>query len=228
MEAEIRLIGFAKSFIVYKRVLRPMSSYDPYVLVSDTDGNSIGELIFTTEDYRYGSSNPPQVICEVDEGGSYLDYSVINIGGKVEPDLEWGFAFMLEDISIDPRFFAGIMVVLRVYFHDTEDGSFTCVDQGQLPILKVLLVKEDWTIVDSRTFLYWELASIENTWPPSAAMTTLTISLFIPDYVRDRVYLAIAVLDPFRRGFGTGQQEGRDDLDLTLAIEIIGISTFAR
>jgi len=82
--------------------------------------------------------------------------------------------------------------------------------------------------VDSRTFLYWELASVENTWPPSTAMTTLTVSLFIPNDIGERVYLAIAVLDPFRGGPGTGQDRGRNDLDLTLAIEIIGISTFAR
>jgi len=152
----------------------------------------------------------------------------VKVDGRVEPDTEWGFAFMIKDVSIDPRLFAGAMVVLRVYFHDTEMGSFTCVDQGQLPILRVLLVRSDWSIVDSRTFLYWELASVENTWPPSTAMTTLTVSLFIPNDIGERVYLAIAVLDPFRGGPGTGQEMGRNDLDLTLAIEIIGISTFAR
>jgi hypothetical protein len=59
-------------------------------------------------------------------------------------------------------------------------------------------------------------------------MTTLTVSLFIPNDIGEKVYLAIAVLDPFRGGPGTGQDGGRNDLDLTLAVEIIGISTFAR
>jgi len=227
--AEVRLKGLATSFTVYRQDFsRSMSSYDPYIIVVDVDGNGVGELIFTTEDYYYGSSNPPQVICSVDEDSKFLDYSVVKVDGRVEPDTEWGFAFMIKDVSIDPRLFAGVMVVLRVYFHDTEMGSFTCVDQGQLPILKVLLVRSDWSIVDSRTFLYWELASVENTWPPSTAMTTLTVSLFIPNDIGERVYLAIAVLDPFRGGPGTGQEMGRNDLDLTLAIEIIGISTFAR
>jgi len=227
--AEIRLKGLAKSFTVYRQDLsRSMSSYDPYIIVADVDGNGLGELIFTTEDYYYGSFNPPQVMCEVDEGGRYLDYSVIKVDGGVEPDTEWGFAFMIKDVSIDPKLFAGAMVVLRVYFHDTEMGSFSCVDQGQLPILKVMLVKKDWSVVDSRTFLYWELASVENTWPPTASMTTLTVSLFIPNDIGERVYLAIAVLDPFREGPGTGHEAGRNDLDLTLAIEIIGISTFSR
>jgi hypothetical protein len=227
--AEVRLKGLATSFTVYRQDFsRSMSSYDPYIIVADTDGNGVGELIFTTEDYYYGSSNPPQVICDVDEGSNFLDYSVVKVDDRVEPDTEWGFAFMIKDVSIDPRLFAGVMVVLRVYFHDTEMGSFTCVDQGQLPILRVLLVRSDWSIVDSRTFLYWELASVENTWPPSTAMTTLTVSLFIPNDIGERVYLAIAVLDPFRGGPGTGQERGRNDLDLTLPIEIIGISTFAR
>ena len=227
--AEIRLKGLAKSFTVYRQDLsRSMSSYDPYIIVADVDGNGLGELIFTTEDYYYGSFNPPQVMCEVDEGGRYLDYSVIKVDGGVEPDTEWGFAFMIKDVSIDPKLFAGAMVVLRVYFHDTEMGSFSCVDQGQLPILKVMLVKRDWSVVDSRTFLYWELASVENTWPPTASMTTLTVSLLIPSDIGERVYLAIAVLDPFREGPGTGHEAGRNDLDLTLAIEIIGISTFSR
>jgi len=187
--AEIRLKGLATSFTVYRQDFsRSMSSYDPYIIVADTDGNGVGELVFTTEDYYYGSSNPPQVICSVDEDGKFLDYSVVKVDSGVEPDTEWGFAFMIKDVSIDPRLFAGVMVVLKVYFHDTEMGSFTCVDQGQLPILKVLLVRSDWSVLDSRTFLYWELASVENTWPPSTAMTTLTVSLFIPITIHPQRY----------------------------------------
>lgn len=135
--AEIRLKGLATSFTVYRQDFsRSMSSYDPYIIVVDVDGNGVGELIFTTEDYYYGSSNPPQVICDVDEGGRFLDYSVVKVDGRVEPDTEWGFAFMIKDVSIDPRLFAGVMVVLRVYFHSSnKEGKHKTHINGKLELL---------------------------------------------------------------------------------------------
>jgi len=220
-EAWIKLVGTAENIKVFKQDFsRSMSSYDPYIIVADTDGNGVAELIFTTEDYNYGAYNPPQARCFVDErGGSreYLDYSVAGD----QPDREWGFAFMLRDVSVDPALFSGVLVVLKIYFHDTEGGDFNCVDEAQLPILKVMLVKDDWSIVDSKTFLYWELAPLEDTWLPTRGTVTLTLSLFIPPNVRDRVYLAVAILDPYN-------DSGKNDVDFTLAIELLGLSTYAR
>jgi len=128
---------------------------------------------------------------------------------------------MMRDVSVDPALFSGVLVVLKIYFHDTEGGDFNCVDEAQLPILKVMLVKDDWSIVDSKTFLYWELAPLEDTWLPTRGTVTLTLSLFIPPNIRDRVYLAVAILDPYNGS-------GRNDVDFTLAIELLGLSTYAR
>lgn len=231
-EAWIRLVGVADNVKVYKQDSSlSMSSYDPYVFVADTDGNGVGEFIFTTEDYNYGTYNPPDVQCFIDEGGQrdgrsnrglYLDHSVVKVNNVIVDDREWGFAFMLKDVSLDPSMFSGVMVVLKVYFHDTEGGDFNCVDWAQLPILKVMLVKDDWTVVDSKSFLYWELAPLEDTWHPTRGTVTLTLSLFIPPNVRERVYLAIAVIDPYNGS------NGRNDVDFTLAIELLGISTYGR
>ncbi|MEM1938283.1 MAG: hypothetical protein QXI24_00540 [Acidilobaceae archaeon] len=225
--SKIDLKGSAESIKVFERTPSNsrISSYDPFVIVADTDGNGVGELIFSTEDYNYGSYNPPQVQCFVDEDGGklgvFLDYSAIISSNQIIRDTEWGFAFKLRNVKLDPKIYAGMQVFLRIYFHDSEGGDFFCTDEVQLPLLRVMAIREDWSIVDSKDVLYFELASLEDTWPPKKGYTSISLALFIPPGETREVYLAIAIIDPY---YGVG----RNDLDFTIAIEILGITVYSR
>lgn len=220
--ATLTVVGSYESIEVYGRRSSntpALSSYSPYILLADTDGNRMGELILISEDYAPGIVNPPQVQCSSDEADRYLDYSGVRRGASIKVDGEWGFAFRINEPQINPAIASSIVVSLKVYFHDTEMGGILCVSNPYSGILRVMLVDSNWNIISSREYLYFELATYKNTWPPNKGFTTITTQLFIPPGTRGPLYVAIAVTDPYNG-------RTRDDLDLTIAIETIGITLY--
>ncbi|MDM7276020.1 MAG: hypothetical protein P3X22_007920 [Thermoprotei archaeon] len=222
VKASLTLVGSYENIEVYRRAgsLTPtLSSYAPFILLADTDGNGVGELILVTEDYAPGTYNPPQVQCSADEGDSYLDYSGVRKTLGIEVDREWGFAFKLNNPQINPAIASSVVVSLKVYFHDTEMGGMLCVSNPYSGILRIMLVDSNWNIVSSREYLYFELATYKSTWPPNKGFTTITTQLFIPPGTKGPLYVAIAITDPY-----SGRK--KDDLDITIAIETIGITLY--
>ncbi len=222
--ASLTLAGSYESIEVYKRKRNDsptptLSSYAPFILLADTDGNGVGELILITEDYAPGTVNPPQVQCSADEEDRYLDYSGVRKTLGVEVDKDWGFAFRLNDPQINPAMASSVVVSLKVYFHDTEMGGVLCVSNPYSGILRVMLVDNNWNIISSREYLYFELATYKSTWPPNKGFTTITTQLFIPPGTRGPLYIAIAMTDPYNGRV-------RDDPDITIAVETIGIMLY--
>lgn len=226
----IRIVGVAEKYVVYRLQAtssgQVMSSYEPFVFVADTDGNGYGEVIIITEDYVWGTVNPPDVKCSVDEGGSILAYSAFISGGRITYN-PWhplgGFTFRLKGVVLDPRKVIGVYVMARVYYHDTELGGIGDCVITPYPILRFLLVDDNWNVLAFKDVTYNELVALasENTWPPNRQYVFVSATLAVPVTDAQRLYVAVSLIDPFRG-------VGRDDLDLTLGVEIIGVIPYVR
>lgn len=231
IEGSLEVEGEAERCVFYKLIkasTATLSSYEPFIFVADTDGNGYGEVMLVTEDFKWGSVAPAESEqkCKVDEGGEVLAYSAFISGGKVTYD-PWnplgGFTFRLKDVVLDPKRVISVYVMVRVFYHDTEVGGLGECILMPYPIMRIMLVDENWNVLTSRDVTYSELVALasESTWPPNRQYVVLSATLAVPVTEAKRAYVAISLLDPFG---GTG----RDDLDLTIGVEIIGVIPYAR
>lgn len=227
----IQLAGRAESVKFFERVQtweNRISSYDPFVMIADIGGNGLAELIFSTEDRRFQPHSRWQRDCYPDEEGTHFDHSARVTSGGIGPDHEWGFTFAIGEEVIDPSVHAGVQITFRMYFRDTEDEDLYCTDMGHLPILKVMLVTSDWRVVSSRSIYYWELAPLENTWPPTRDFFPFYVTLFVPPIASDNLYVAISLIDPFYHNRNTERFGEMNDLDLTIALELVSLTAIER
>jgi len=219
------------------------SSYEPYLLIADVDGNGVPELIFTDEDVSYGirtkirtrggemyvcsrndrSFLPPSRWKSDDE---HVKYYLLDVSTRP-------FRFYLKGYPIDPEKHGGVMISLRLYFHDNEDCEQKCVFESGLPILGLYLVDpgedgeldtQDDKIVVSSEYTYEYLTGFEETYPLSQCYVTLTATLAVPENVTaNKLYVAIGFNDPYKY-----RSNGLDDVDITLALELLGITLLPR
>ncbi|MCS7107639.1 MAG: hypothetical protein NZ902_06025 [Acidilobaceae archaeon] len=216
IQSYVDLVGKARSIKLFELTAassNQISSYDPFIVIGDTDGNGKGEIIFVGEDIYdiYGRSGS----CTIDD--KYYDHSALRTSTRIEADREWGFALLLRQDPLHSSRHVGVFAAVRLYFHDIEPKDLDCVDATGLPILRLMLVTQDWRVVDSRSIYYWELASIEDTWPPQRDFATYHISLFVPPGFSEPLYVALAIVDPF-------SWIGRNDVEFTLALELVSLT----
>ncbi|MEM0340505.1 MAG: hypothetical protein QXF18_03045 [Acidilobaceae archaeon] len=237
VEGSLEVKGDAERCFIYKlnKVSSiTLNSYEPFLFIADTDGNGYGEVILVTEDFRWGSVHPAASdrACGIDEGGevnpsqAILAYSAFISGGRVTYNpwnLLGGFTFRLKEVILDPRRVISVYVLVRVFYHDTEVGGLGECILTPYPIMRIMLVDDNWRVLASRDITYNELAALaaENTWPPNLQYAIISTTLAVPVTDARRAYVAVSILDPFNG-------RGRDDLDLTIGVEIIGVIPYAR
>jgi len=212
----LKFNGTARKVKIYRNYLAvdgQESSYEPYLLTADVDGNGVPELIFVDEDIS--PSRDPY------NDYDWHSYSILD--NSTRP-----FLFYLKGYPVDPKKHGGVLISIRWYFHDNEAADEECVEDSGLPILVFRLVdpgedgrlgtQDDRPIVSSE-YVYQYLTRFEDTYPPNRGYVTSTITLVVPENVTaDKLYIAIGFKDPYAYG-----RSGMDDVDITLAIELLGV-----
>ena len=213
------------------------ASYDPYLFSADADGNGYPEFLFITEDIRcsgYIGNNP--TYNDVSEKVYFKGRGVS--AGEIWAD-DWTarkdqkFFINFTGYTINGKDTLMIQLAVRVYFHDNLAGDTDEVDYTDRTIFGIYLIDaSSGKVVSSREWIYQELDDLEDTFPPNKNFVMLTATLVVPE--NGTYYLAIAFQDPYSDYVIDYQtpwpcsDAGYDDGDFTVALEVAGITLFAR
>jgi len=196
------------------------STYDPYLLIADTDGNRYPELIFTTEDLVF-SYKPTG-------GGNQKSYTVADsYGNWVAVDYTTKpLQLILSQVAFNGTQYLGVNVVASLFFHDSvydtyELQTVRATDRALIS-LAVVDVNNSYAIVSSRNFTYQDLASLESTFPPSTSSFSVNVALPIPN--TPHLYeVAVSFWDPY-----SFDLDGTNNDEVTTGLEFIGFQLYAR
>ena len=154
------------------------------------------------------------------------------------------FLVNLTGYTVNGADMAFVQVAIKLYFHDNlydnpahRGNLYSLTEEiyyNNRPVIGLYVVDaETGKIVSSREWQYQELDNYENTFPPSKSSVVLTATLPIPQ--SGIYYLAIGFLDPYSNSaidyYLTNWEcsgEGKDDGDFIIAIEVIGLTYYAR
>jgi len=201
------------------------STYEPYMIIADTDGNSYPELIFTTEDfsfsYKYtGETNKQGYTIADTYPMKNPNYYAVDF--TTEP-----IEMVLSQVSINGSQYMAVDVLADLYFHDSvydidELDTLTDIDRGLFSVMIVDL-NNSYSVVTSKNFTYQDLASFESTWPPNTASFSIHVTLPIP-YTNHLYEVAVGFWDPY--SFDIPGNQNNDEV--TLGIELIGFQLYTR
>lgn len=202
---KLRLYGTAKDFKVYCR--NPSiqeSSYEPYLLIGDFDGNKLPELLLITEDIFYGDLSSRN-------DGDLEDYST-------EP-----LSLTVLDIPINNENYALAVFSIRFYYHDNAYDDIEECD-NRLIFRVGLYDPELHTMITSRDYTFTELARYRRVYPPFWSYIVHSAVLYVPDpsVVGNKTYyIVIELRDPY------GEYR-TNDADIFIAIEYLGVILYGR
>ncbi|MBE9391261.1 hypothetical protein IOK49_04135 [Fervidicoccus fontis] len=212
------------------------STYDPYLIIADTDGNGYPELIFTTEDFSFShsvqgsGSDKPRVFTIAD---TYSSGDSIPPGKSAQAQYvavdytTVPLEMILTQVPINGTQYLGVDVVASLYFHDSIYGqnvlsTITATDRGLLSIM-LLDVNNSYSVVSSKNFTYQDLASLESCYPPSTTSFSINVVLPVP-YSPHLYEVAVAFWDPYIYDSETGTNND----EVTLGVEFIGFQLYSR
>ncbi len=250
VNARLYLYGYAERVEIYvENYGVKRTSYRPYIITGDYDGDGLPEIVFSTEDtypggFQWHRSQPGHWVCStcgydgkcednfwltwtttVDEIGRYLDYS------------EKPFIIYLTKYPIDPKKHGMVEFTVGLYFHQSD--FCTGCQSWNKPVVSFMLVDpgpdekvgtSDDRIVYSYDLTYKRLNELQSstgmaylrTYPPASGLAELKIRMLLDGGSSGRnYYIAIAFQDPFS-GWAT------NDADVTVAIEPITLNFYAR
>jgi len=215
------------------------TSYYPYLFIGDIDGNGIPELIFITEDAifgsiiyvkdRYGSNDyycPPQGSCDDlwDESTTPLVLRLDKIGRELgNPE---GY--------IDGSTYAGLLLYINILFHDNSHPDTMQLSDNERTdwILKIILIGEDGSNYTIREYRYQEICNYHKTritdFERDNYFVKISHSIFIPLPSSGRYWVAIVIQDPYSLRYDRSLRAYRNDADVTIGIELIGVIPFYR
>jgi hypothetical protein len=190
------------------------SSYEPYLMVGDFDGNNVTEMLFITEDIGFGHVN------------TYNDN---------RPDYDYTGSRLLDDVSTQPfmiKFYnenisntevSAVSVIIRFYFHDNAGGDDDECD-NRIIFRVGLMDIQTGEIVVSREYGFYELTRYEDTYPPYWQFIIHEAFLPVPDpdVWGERQYV---IVFEFQDPFG---EKILNDGDIVLGLEYVGVIKFAR
>ncbi|MEM1703577.1 MAG: hypothetical protein QXQ31_05950 [Zestosphaera sp.] len=208
------------------------SSYEPYIFLGDIDGNGVVDIIFITEDAYYGSSSKINDAKNVDE--KYLvDYSTEPLKLVL---LRVGYELGSPDGSIDGSKYAGIALYLNLIFHDNshpDENQLEDIDRTDW-VLRILLVDERGNEYIIREYRYQEICNYHQTLVTntdrSKYFTKVSQSVYIPIPSSGKYWVVIAIQDPYNYEYYYYNRKYyyKNDADITVGIEIIGVVPFMR
>jgi len=207
------------------------STYDPYLLIADTDGNGYSELIFTTEDltFSYKPTGGGNQI-SYDIADTYKGRDTVGDGGKCDyaavDYTTQPLQLILSQVAFNGTQYLAVNVVASLYFHDSvydtyELQTVRATDRALISIA-VVDVNNSYAIVSSKNFTYQDLASLESTWPPSTSSFSVNVALPIPN-IPHLYEVAVSFWDPY-----SFDSNGQNNDEVTIGLEFIGFQLYAR
>jgi len=210
------------------------STYDPYLLIADTDGNGYPELIFTTEDLTFSYKTPGSNLKSYDIADTYYKggdggYTVLvgkNCDYAAVDYTTQPLQLTLSQVAFNGTQYLGVNVVASLYFHDSvydtyELQTVTATDRALISIA-VVDVNNSYAVVSSRNFTYQDLASLESTYPPSTSSFSVNVALPIPN--TPHLYeVAVSFWDPY-----SFDSNGQNNDEVTIGLEFIGFQLYSR
>jgi len=202
------------------------STYEPYMIIADTDGNFYPELIFTTEDFSFSYKKTGGG--QASSGYTIADaYSIRNQNYYAVDFTTEPIEMVLSQVSINGSQYMAVDVVTALYFHDSvhdihELDTLTAIDRALFSVMVVDL-NNSYSVVTSKNFTYQDLASLESTWPPNTSSFSVHVTLPIP-YTNHLYEVAVGFWDPYSLDTSTGKNND----EVTLGIELIGFQLYTR
>ncbi|RLG75138.1 MAG: hypothetical protein DRO12_05940 [Thermoprotei archaeon] len=252
-EIRVALKGYAKMFKLYTcDETSDDSSYEPYILIADTDGNFVPELVFSDIDIGFGHATGKvnNYVGMPDDVAATIDIDTNNQGAKVCYFSFTGNALLDNSTTplwlnltgsqflLDGEKYAAVEVNTRIYFTDnsfdtTSPGLFGEIHGGEIDItdksriiLGIYLIdKRTGQVISSREFTYSDFEDFETTVPPNRNFVTISVTMPIPND-KGPYYIAIKIQDPY--SYFEGDSVLVNDLDFVLALEWFGLVKYAR
>jgi len=246
---KITLKGEAKEIRLYAtEVGFPETSYEPYLIVADIDGNFMPEIVFDDIDQGFGYSTSCDdaipLIYEI--SGIFSSSKLLLSGGYCILDYS-STAFWLNLTGnrylLNGKRYAAVELNTRIYFIDnsldtnTQTGLFGVIldiisgasksditDKSKV-ILGIYLVNMNTgQIVSSREFTYEDFDQFEYTFPPSRNFITISVVMPLPND-EGPYYIAIKIQDPYSI---STTSDYTDDLDFIIGVEWLGVTLYTR
>ncbi|GEM_PF-6060110 len=190
------------------------SGVEPFSYIIDTDGNTLLEIVFTTEDIAPGWSDTwDDLVRSVYIAGQSVS---MKIGCQDKTINQVYLKFVGPQYAVNGSEIAQVSIQIRYTFHDNAGDDVDDVDDPKQYIMSFQLITPNGTIFMSSDYIYQQLQNLEDTWPPNSNWVSDSVFLLVPDE-NDLFYVAFAVNDPY------GWESKDNDPDFTLAVEWLGM-----
>ena len=225
------LYGEGGVFNLYSFEKGATSGIEPFMVIADTDGNGLSELIFTDEWFKPGPKvNTLYDLSDVmtDEHGlsGYIydpllggDLNV-NWRGCIDKTLGTLYLKFGNKYAINGSKIAEVSVQIRYSFHDAVGADTEEIDDPKKGIWGFYVADSQGNIVTSSVYIYQQLAQIEDTWPPNTNFISQAVFLPIPDKPQ-LYYVLYGFSDAYTYTYGPYRYT--NDLEYTVRVEWIGM-----
>jgi len=226
--AGIKFKGYASEVVIYTLISvsgDQSTSYEPYMIITDTNGNLLPELIFDTIDISFlPKADTGKLPDTRDDNGKVTDIR----GSTVALDYSlYPLLMELVQMSVSGRIYSGLEVLARVFFMDNiafESATGVITDYGRA-LLGFGLMDSQGRLIASLNYTYQDLALAQSSNTYIGFWTTLRNPLIIP--YSDEIFKIVVILqDPYKY-----DQDGNtytNHADFIIGIELIGVTLYAR
>ncbi len=219
---------------VFRFQLGTTSGLRPYMVLADTDGNGLTELVlidewFGPDYYSNGYTDLSDII-----GASIINYrdrysyhpaiglTDAYVGyGCIAKTLRYFYIKFGGQYAVNGSQIAEVSVQIRFSFHDNVAGDVDEVDNSTTGLWGFALVNSNGTEISSSLYNYQQLAPLEDTWPIS--MPFQSQSVYLPVPAKPELYYVVFKFgDPYSYVYSASSLI-HDDVDMTIRVEWLGI-----
>jgi hypothetical protein len=224
VDLTVYINGHASKVVAYQRSpagnIPPGSdtSYEPYLLLGDFDGNFINELVYVTEDATY------------DGPGDVDDHGARRTSVELWDQSTTPLILIIPGSQASSDEYGAVQIKFSYYVHDNSWDPYQLNDNYDTrDIITVALVDASTgEIVVSKTIGYQEITFLHQTVIDDFSegnkyFTRIFTSLTLPiPNVSGKIYYAIIMIeDPY------GNENGYNDADFTIGIEVIDVQLYS-
>ncbi len=228
---ELDYFGRLGQVTIYKFEPGIVGGIDPYMVFADTDGNGLIEMVFTTEDFKFGQaySYDDWFLTPSSTSGQWISDGVdfyvpaaygystqYLLRGCMDKSTKFIYLKFRGNYAVDGSQIAEVAVQIRYKFHDNAGADVEDAQNPKAGIMGFFLVDSNGTVYSSSVYIYQQLAQLEDTWPPNTNFVSDSVYLPVPNE-KKLFYVVFGVSDPY------GWDAVNDDLDYTLSIEWLGM-----
>lgn len=202
------------------------SGLRPYMLLADTDGNGLSEIVLIDE--WFGPDTGEDTLADLVGalGKSYHpDAGVIDKYdgyGCVEKTIEYFYIKFAGPYAVNGSQIAEVSTQVRYSFHDNLATDLDEVDDQMAGIWGFAVVDGSGNETASSLYIYQQLQNYEDTWPVSMPFHSDAVYLPIPD--KPQLYFIVFKFgDPYSFYVEDDQIIPHDDADMTIRIEWLGM-----